>query len=412
MSAGHFLQFPLCVLAMKHDPKGIANYILSYGMVAAGRAVLLKFDPDKRVEKCEIFKLSKKKVDSWELAAHLGGEQCNMTVGSAEASVTRYHAAAAHVEKWESKYGTSPLVRLTTNIVFELRDGGQISWREFRVLAGLYSVIGAKPFPVIIPLSMIEARHCGFSNQAGLEKGRTAKDCPEALTMKQLRGTVQKLWELKWFARVTPDPHGRATYYSNRMSEDEMREKIFKTRTYKTGFTAERLAKNKELAERIKAAKGTFNSKDEKGTFNSGSPDADNSGKNGHHSGTDGASEGHHEGSGKGTEKGTMRAPIIETPLIETLSIETPSIETHSNTNTQNRNPNKDSAAIAAEVVFVSEKKVVEPEFTQPSLAQWTAYVKAKLPKMISGGQVPAWSFCRSVHADCAKWISTGGEGF
>jgi hypothetical protein len=398
MSKGKFLQFPLCALAMKDTPKNIADHILSYGMVSAGRSVLGKLDADERLEKCDEFGLGKKFKDSLELAAHLGTGPCNMTIGSVAGTLRRYHALVAHEAQWVAKYGKVPSARLATTTVFELRDGGQISWREFRVLVGLYSVIGAKTFPVVIPLIMIEPRHCGFTNQATMEAAKKAGDCPEPLTMKQLRGTVQKLWELKWFARVTPDPHGRATYYSNRMTDDEMRERIFTRRTYKAKFVAEQQAKNQGLADRIKAAKGTFNSKPEKGTFNSDSADAQSDENNGHREGTDKAPQGQQEGNGKGT----VRAPIIETPSIETLSTETPLSR-----NTENRNPPKDLAPVGAGEFVFEEKKPLDSFFTEPTTAHWTAFLKATMPHMVSSDGAPtaAWKHCNSIHSECNAWI-------
>jgi hypothetical protein len=164
-------------------------------------------------------------------------------------------------------------------------------------------------------------------------------------------------------ARVTPDPHGRTTYYSNRMTDDEMRERIFTRRTYKAKFVAEQQAKNQGLADRIKAAKGTFNSD---------SADAQSDANKGHREGTDKAPEGQQEGTGKGNG----RAPIIETPSIETLSTETPLSR-----NTENRNPPKDLAPVGAGEVVFEEKKVLDSFFTEPIAAQWTAFLKAILSR-------------------------------
>ncbi len=251
--AGHYFQFPLCALATRRAPDEVANNLICYGTVAAGCSRLEQLDDEEQLEKLDEFGLEDTDRDRWRLAAILGGEVCDVDVEDVEdVMVEGYHEVDIHVWEFEQRHQcTSPKVRMTSKTLFEVRDGGSMSWREFRVLAGLYSVLGSKAYSVV-PLSMIHARCCGCSSQRMLAVEVYNKEV-DPLSIKQVRLTVEKLWMLKWFARVTPDPHGRATYYSHRMTEDELMDRIFARRTYKTQFLAAARAKALALQEKLDA---------------------------------------------------------------------------------------------------------------------------------------------------------------
>lgn len=296
----NYFQFPLCTLAMKKPVAEIIEAIISYGTITAGLAVLKGLNDRQRREKCDRFGLAYKFADSLELAAHLGGAACNERIDNVKSCVTRYHSINNDAAAWWQKYGRSPFVRLRADILYDMKTGSRMSWREFRVLAGIYSVIGAKNYPVLIRLSMIDARHCGFAGREMLGKGVRNGDCLDRLTPKQLRGTVEKLWQQRWFARVTPDPHGRKTYYSHRMTDDEMREKLFDKAIRAPAFRAKMRAKDQLLAQRIEHAKSTYKTRTTDGVTCSLRSER--------------AVNGHRGDNGKGS----VRAPLIETSSTET----------------------------------------------------------------------------------------------
>jgi hypothetical protein len=84
-----------------------------------------------------------------------------------------------------------------------------------------------------------------------LLKERT--DGGRGLTTSQIRTTVDKLHELKFFARCHLGKKTRQTYYSHRMSNDELREAVIKRKLYRREFKAEEARKNAEAAERYRA---------------------------------------------------------------------------------------------------------------------------------------------------------------
>jgi hypothetical protein len=74
-----------------------------------------------------------------------------------------------------------------------------------------------------------------------------ADSLPPLLTEKQVRGTA-RLHETGWFARVTPIRHGRKAYYSHRLTDPQLRERLLISLTYAQQFAAEHRARNIALA--------------------------------------------------------------------------------------------------------------------------------------------------------------------
>lgn len=307
-----YLQFPLCALAFCPDAKDCLEHIISYGFIEAGASVVRSADTEKLKELCSCHSLPKTMYKSWDLAAEIGAGMCGITIGSRECSLKRHSALASHLGEWEKRYGKDGSVRVRKDLCFEVRDKDGMTFREFRVLCAIYSSIGSKSCPVAIPVRMIDARVCGCKSEAVLEAELVChkEKLPPRLTQKQLRGTIRKLHELGWFARCTPDPHGRKTFYSHRLRDDEMRDRLFKRATYSHTFKHEQRLKDSELSERIKAAKGTFNRQQ-------------NASKEGQLEGTPESAESQCHGDGKGNG----RAPIIETLEIQTHAIINPKNE-------------------------------------------------------------------------------------
>jgi hypothetical protein len=257
-AADKFLQFPLCVLAWPGEAKETLNAIIDYGLTEAGLAIISKRSIEERRALCAEYGLLESQVDSWALAAKVGAELCDIRLGSLEGCVRRHSTMAVHLRDWETRHGPDALVRMRKDVCFEVRDGGGMSFREFRILCAIYSLLGKHRYRAI-GFRMIGARACGCKSEGVMASElRAGRPLPALFTIKQLRGTVAKLHELGWFARVTPNPHGRVTYYSHRMSGDELRERIFHRRTYSAGFHEDQRRQNAALAERIRKKMGSF----------------------------------------------------------------------------------------------------------------------------------------------------------
>jgi hypothetical protein len=256
MSFEKYVQFPLCGLALPDEL--LIDRLISYGFIEAGLIAMRRMDLNERREACKSFGLSKvTQCDSWELAARIGAQVCAITIGTLESALARHNEVSKHHEKWEERNGADPLVRIKKHIMFNIRDARILSMREFRVLAAIYSSIGRSPYRAITePVIRVRAVGCKCKSIFDAENGLL----PVLLTEKQIRGTVTSLHETGWFARITPHRHGRKTFYSHRLTDSELRERLFASLTYSRKFAGDRRVKDQDLAERIQKVRGDYNS--------------------------------------------------------------------------------------------------------------------------------------------------------
>ena len=303
MSDDKFFQFPLCTLAQTLPKFELMAQIIRYGITEAGRSCLQQLDVGKRREECVNHGLKVSMSNSWNLAALLGADACSVEIADPKGVFTSHHELDRFHQAWVTRNGPDPLVRIKTAIVFDVRDGeGTLSLREFRVLCAIYSVIGRATYRAITA-RMIRVRAIGCKSE-GVEGDELGKGgvLPPTLTDKELRGTISKLHQTGWFARVTPARHGRVTYYSNRMTETALAERIIIKRTFTAGHDNARQKITADVSKRIVEKKGDFNRTAQKGDFNSPEKPAPFLRNEGQRDGDDGATEGQREGDDGATE--------------------------------------------------------------------------------------------------------------
>lgn len=99
---------------------------------------------------------------------------------------------------------------------------GDLTEREFRVLAAIYSAVGDKAYCWVAE-SVIALRAAGCRTAAVMASlGREASQ----LTRKQVRNVVSTLETKRFFARATVC--NRQTYYSHRLTEEKLRAELVK----------------------------------------------------------------------------------------------------------------------------------------------------------------------------------------
>jgi hypothetical protein len=219
-----------------------------------------KLSDDERRVRCREFGLPVSRRDSWDLAIRLGAEMCGITPGTH--SLQQHNEVQRHITAWTSRHGPEPLVRVRKDLCFQARDGRGLSIREFRVLAAIYSSIGANPYRAVTEL-VISMRAIGCKCAAVMKAENGS--LPPCLSEKEARGTVRRLHETGFFARVTPIRHGRKTFYSHRLTDSELRDRLLASLTYSKKFADERRKKDRDLADQIRAQKGDYNSGSKEG---------------------------------------------------------------------------------------------------------------------------------------------------
>ena len=139
-----------------------------------------------------------------------------------EKDIRKYQA---YIDDFESEFGSDALVRHKTALCFDVKDRGALNLREFAILSAIYSCLGQSSYRRITSAE-IQFRATGCRSKEIFD---TFKKRPKSYSIKQVRKTVEDLFLNGFFGRFTY--RYRETYYSHKLSEDELREKVIEKRT-------------------------------------------------------------------------------------------------------------------------------------------------------------------------------------
>ncbi len=241
-----YIQAPLCLLAY---PGNGVNDIID-GMLTIGMQRIRSHLSDRPEDELLLpeendlpndFDLNKRSHRLLCAAAEMSGIKL-YSVGNNEKDIRKYQA---FIDDFESEFGTDALVRHKTDVCFDVRDNGALDPREFSILSAIYSCLGQSSYRRITSAE-IQYRATGYRSKEIFD---TFEERPKSYSIKQVRKTVEDLFLNGFFGRFTY--RYRETYYSHKLSEDELREKVIEKRTNrmrkKKSIKAKDAAINKRL---------------------------------------------------------------------------------------------------------------------------------------------------------------------
>lgn len=250
---GGYIQFPLCALSFGETPYHRLLCIISYGVVQAGIVMYEKFEEDARekiAERLEGASSTPKDYDpsNWlHVAVMMACSPIGVSFGSITQVIRERAELVAHIKPFESKHGRDVLVRIKKRWIFEVLNGNGISYREFVILCALYSCIGASQKPVRVTKAAIQTRTMGFkSRKVYLTEGPTFALYSE----RQIGCTLESLHRRNFFACVRPNR--RQTYFSHRLTPQEMSDQLLQMKTAAARSKAQSRAIDMLLNQRIK----------------------------------------------------------------------------------------------------------------------------------------------------------------
>ena len=224
------LQFPLALLAYGKTYKERLDVAISHAVYVTGSHRMKSLSESQIKEAIASYK------DKWpkdkacgfdEQALKLGGHYCNVQLGSFRGCVESHDTAKKFLSAWEAKGRNSPIVRVSTTMVFEARDGTEKNYRRFAALCAANTAIGSKPFAVVTR-GRIRAGTLGYSGRSMLfdEDGNLTDagkillgerdDDAVPMTDDQVRTLLDNLVRDGLLTRYNPY-RGSLTYYSKWM---------------------------------------------------------------------------------------------------------------------------------------------------------------------------------------------------
>jgi len=260
--ADRYFQFPLCALACCNTERERLDQIIFFGFVDAGFVMFNKLHANLRKLKADELKIclhipsDYREAKSDHVAAMFGAQEIGINVGSVVTALRHWHQLSDFQNQFQAQYGPDAQVRIKKDLVFEVRDKTGISYREFAVLCAVLSYIGAKKYPVCITRQAIQCRMLGYKSPSIMcTEIAKRKDGAKPLTFRQINYTLDRLHERQFFARARANK--RQTYYSIRMTQDQLESALLESKSYSQGFHERRRQRDAELIARIKQRKAT-----------------------------------------------------------------------------------------------------------------------------------------------------------
>lgn len=263
----NYFQFPLCTLAFGQNEQERFNAIIDYSIVELGRKAWNRLSSEKQQSYLDKwrggnggpprdFRIS----DPFHCYVMLGSSIIGVSYSSIE-SFRKNHAALRDFHaRYTSEHGKDATIRIRRDILFDARDKKKPTYREFSVLAAIYSVIGSKQKPVRITQQTIRLRALGYKSRAAYEAGMYERtDETQPLTDWQLRSTIDRLLELKFFVRSTYAR--RQSFYSHRMTPARLRKAIYELKTYSHLSRLNRVTEDQIMTENIKNRRAQLSGK-------------------------------------------------------------------------------------------------------------------------------------------------------
>ena len=240
-----YIQAPLCLLAYPGSMYDIINGMLYIGIHRT--RLFLSENPEHQDELPDNEHLPKDHDNTNREHQLLCAAACmsGLILSSMEGSEKKIREYQEFIDDFEVEFGNDALVRHKKDLCIDVRDRGALNPREFAILSAIYSCLGQNDYRRITS-DEIQRRAAGCRSKEIFD---TFEEGPKPYTMKQVRKTVEDLFLNGFFGRFTY--RNRETYYSHKLSEDELREKVFEMRTNrmrkKKSIKAKDAAINKKL---------------------------------------------------------------------------------------------------------------------------------------------------------------------
>lgn len=224
MSAGKFFTFTLPLLAMKLPEKDLIQHIVSHAIQRAGNesahiddADVLQSAADQNLGDFSPSKPEHKRILR-------GAMVCGVTVGSISGNLRKNQTSEAFINAHENLYGKSPLVFISSELLWGCHDRDEPSFRDFSTICAINSIIGFKKSPVLVRRGLIIARQLGYKTPAVMQAELKKRKDQKPLTVQQLRDTLDRLETRELICRYQASR--RNVYFSTTIGYDDLKNSV------------------------------------------------------------------------------------------------------------------------------------------------------------------------------------------
>ena len=223
---GVMLEFPLCCLSYPEEEKKKVGMIISYCIVEHSKKVTSFIH--KRIRELEK-ELPSDFEDYDELHSKvvLAADELAIIVSSIKRTLLNHTILNEYINDFIVTYGKDAYCRIGKKVCFETRDG-TFNYSAFTVLCAIQSILGKTKQYCRIIKDRIRYRMHGYKTKSIAEQ--EMKDKTILLTDRQLGNRINILYGKNFFSKFTYAQ--RQTFYSTRLSDEQLRDKVKESKIY------------------------------------------------------------------------------------------------------------------------------------------------------------------------------------
>ena len=223
---GVMLEFPLCCLSYPEEEKNKVGMIISYCIVEHSKKVNSFIH--KRIRELEReLPFDFEEANEVHLKVVLAADELAITVSNTKNTLLNHKMLTENINDFTEKYGKDAYCRIGKKVCFET-SVGKFNYSAFTVLCAIQSVLGKTKKYCRITKDRIRFRMQGYKSKSIAEQ--EMKDKTILLTDRQLGNRTEILYGKNFFSKFTYAQ--RQTFYSTRLSDEELREKVKESKIY------------------------------------------------------------------------------------------------------------------------------------------------------------------------------------
>ena len=237
------LQFPLPLLAFEKCHQDRLEAVGIYAVIETGKLRMQKLsvkEQENELASCKMLTLDSKNTEPHIRAIELGCIFCRYPLPASldliPAWIKIHATCEKFLEAWKSRGLTVSLTRVPKDLLIEARNGSINKYKRFAALCAVKAIIGNKKMAVVTSarvragmLGYPSARTLFDENGLVTKSGQTFLDLREDQcsppTRSQVRTLLNKLVRSSIVRRFSTGK-GRMTYYSHRLSSEDIAEAV------------------------------------------------------------------------------------------------------------------------------------------------------------------------------------------
>ncbi len=223
---GVMLEFPLCCLSYPEDEKIKVGMIISYCIIEHSKKVTSFIH--KRIRELERELPSDfEDYDEVHSIVVLAADELGITVSNIKSTLLNHKMLNEYVNDFTAKYGKDAYCRIGKKVCFETSNG-KFNYSAFTVLCSIQSILGKTKHYCRITKDRIRYRMLGYKSKPIAEQEMQGNTI--LLSDRQIGSRINVLYGKNFFSKFTYAQ--RQTFYSTRLSDEQLREKVKESKIY------------------------------------------------------------------------------------------------------------------------------------------------------------------------------------